>query len=701
MRTKVTLVLIFLNVALFFFIFNFERGWRTERASLEARRLVLGPEAADVRSLEITSANPAHTVSFQRRADGWYLTSPIDWPANPNAVSRILNELQFLEHETSFAVKDLAQNNQSLADYGLDHPALTVRFTSGDAAAGGAAKPVTLLIGDTTKVGNRLYVLSPDGQRVHVVSRTLADSLSLPVDQLRAETIFTIPVFEVRSLNLQTAPPANLRIRIRREGNRWSFETPILARASKSATELAINSLNALRVVHFLPRGSTENAPAANPSLRLTLEGNSRRETLLLGEPVNPAALAGDQPIAYYAQLEDRNALFTVNLPRPLLDTLRNAQETLRERRLLDFDPGAVTALTLSAPNQPDLTLQRDVDASAWQLVRRGAGASQTQPADARIVQRLLERLTLLSAQRSADGTASGFVSDAPSAADLENWGFNRPEREIALTIAPTAGGNPAPALPKLQIGTSGNRDGRAYARLANAPFVYLVDPEILRETTPDPLHYRDRLLRALPPGARLTALALKSLPADAVIYARELKPDENWDAALAGETAPRRAAVQALLDQLRTLRARDFVLESFPASVFSGGENRPWKYELTATISLVGGAGAEQASTTTLDLTERIGGTTQLAGSAEFGVVFAVEQPLVDALWTLIYGPRDPGPPPAPPPTTAPTPTATTTPTAAATPPPASSSTPPPTSTPAPQSTPPQSPAPAPTPPP
>ncbi|MEY3773465.1 MAG: hypothetical protein RLZZ129_245, partial [Verrucomicrobiota bacterium] len=41
MRTKVTLVLVFLNVALFFFIFNFERHWRTERASLEARRRVL------------------------------------------------------------------------------------------------------------------------------------------------------------------------------------------------------------------------------------------------------------------------------------------------------------------------------------------------------------------------------------------------------------------------------------------------------------------------------------------------------------------------------------------------------------------------------------------------------------------------------------------------------------------------------------
>ena len=50
MRSKVTLVLLFLNVALFFFIFYFERDWRIERASLEARRRVLGPEASDIRA---------------------------------------------------------------------------------------------------------------------------------------------------------------------------------------------------------------------------------------------------------------------------------------------------------------------------------------------------------------------------------------------------------------------------------------------------------------------------------------------------------------------------------------------------------------------------------------------------------------------------------------------------------------------------
>jgi len=80
------------------------------------------------------------------------------------------------------------------------------------------------------------------------------------------------------------------------------------------------------------------------------------------------------------------------------------------------------------------------------------------------------------------------------------------------------------------------------------------------------------------------------------------------------------------------------------------GGDDRPWRYRLDATISLVGGS-ADQTSTTSLFLSPRVGGNRQLAGSPsnEFNVVFALEQPFLDALWTLIQSPRDPGPPPAP----------------------------------------------------
>jgi hypothetical protein len=639
MRTKVTLVLLFLNVALFFFIFQFERRWRIEEGWKEARRRVLGAEAADIRSLEISGSGPAHVLALAKRGDVWFVTAPLEWPANPNAVSRILTELQFLEHETSFNVSDLAKNGQSLADYGLDHPRLTIAITSGDPAE--HPSQTLLRIGDLTKDGLRLYLLSPDGERIHVVSQSLARSLGLSADDLRADALFTIPVFEARSLNLQTAAPASLRIRLRRDGGRWSFETPIIARASKNATELAINGLNALRVESFITANPPAVLPAASPALRVALEGNNRRETLLLGNAVHPEAAAGKDHDEFYAQLEGRSALFTVRIPATLMETLRTAQVSLRETRVLDFDAPAVTAVTLTAPNQPELILQRletgtqSADNSAWQIVRRGESSvgPQTLPADRATVSRLLDQLSRLA--------AADFKSDAPTAADLEAWGFNRPEREIHLTL----GGGAAPL--SLQLGTDAKHN--VYARLGPSAnpgsSIYAVDAGILRELPVAPRAWREHLLRELPAGARLTALKLTDLGSGQTVL--DIALDESGHPP-AGTRNPE--AIATVLTSLRTLRAREFVLDQFADKETIAGEERPWRYRLEATATLVGGAG-EQTSVTTLFLTLRAGGDQQLAGSpaTPIDAVFAIEQPFLDALWTITEAPRDPGPAPLP----------------------------------------------------
>jgi hypothetical protein len=654
MRTKVTLVLLFLNVALFFFIFRFEGDWRTERAALEVRRRVLGVEAADIRSLTVTG--PGGAFSLERRGDTWFLTQPLEWPANPQAVARIVNDLQFLEQSASFTVGDLEKNNQSLADYGLEQPRMTVTFTSGSVETTGAA-PVTtsLRLGDITKVGDSLYLLSSDGKRVDVVGRELADALSLRVDQIRADTLLTIPFYEASSLNLQVAGPGGVRVRIRREGDRWQFETPILARASVDDTERTINSLDALRVRSFVAANPAVALPSAAPALRVTVEGDNRRETLLIGQPVDtsPPTAGGRE---YTAQLDDRAALFTVVIPGPLMDALKDAQEALRDRHVLDFDADAVTAITLTAPNQPELTLERDLAPVApqpapgkgrapaplggtggWQIVLRGGPGQgpQTRNADREAVLRLLARLAQLSAE--------GFLSDAPQAAELENWGFNRPEREIGLTLQyPAPGSNPvSPGTPLvLQIGLATRPDNHAYARtLANPYSVYMVNPDILRETPVASRAWRERLLRELPAGAGITGLAMTDLTTGATVF--------NWTPA-AGAAAPS-DAIQAVLAGLRTLRAQSFEADGFTEKETVDGEERPWKYRLDATISLPSGEGRGQTSVSQLWLSERLGGSRQLAGSREFDAVFEIEQPLLDALWTLTYGTRDPGPPPAP----------------------------------------------------
>ena len=133
------------------------------------------------------------------------------------------------------------------------------------------------------------------------------------------------------------------------------------------------------------------------------------------------------------------------------------------------------------------------------------------------MVTALLQKISVLAAREARPGSPK-FLSDAPSATDLENWGFNRPERELTLNLSAGLSGNPAtrgisgtntgPAAAgngadlsslTLQVGVSPDKPGEAFARVTNAPFVYQILPDILDDTPALARHYRLRVLRELP----------------------------------------------------------------------------------------------------------------------------------------------------------------------------------------------------------
>ena len=149
--------------------------------------------------------------------------------------------------------------------------------------------------------------------------------------------------------------------------------------------------------------------------------------------------------------------------------------------------------------------------------------------------------------------------------------------------------------------------------------------------------------MRELPSGARLTTLRLTDLATNQSVFDITLD-----DAGRPPATAPQAPALTTLVAALRTLRAKHFPQDGFTEKVLLLGEDRPWRYRLDATLALPGAAVGAPAPVTSLLLSDRFGGTQQLAGSQEFNAVFELEQSAVDALWSLTYR-ADPGPAPAP----------------------------------------------------
>lgn len=609
MRFKLTVILVLLNIALFGVIFYMDKEAASEHRFAMEHRLVLAPglvQEAD--SLRIEGSQLQQKWVMTRRADEWFLTEPVQWPANYFAVNRILNQLKFLEWETRFSVDEIKKSGRSLADYGLDEPKaiLTIRR---------AEKETLISIGESTQIGNRLYILSPDQTEVYVINRELLDSISIDLEELRSQKIFDIPLFEVRSISMQKSTnQRNPAMRLTRGQDGWKFEAPIQIAADSQRVEAVINNLNGLSVISFYSPD-----PAAqglnNPSIRLTIEGNNRREMILLGNSVPLES----GPLQYYAKLADSPTVFTV--PAAPFDTLWETQENLRDKNFLSFDPRELTAIEISLADL-NVTLQK-LETGAWRVLQMKAGGGlDTWTADPKVTVNVIKELAEVEAQR--------FVSNAPSASDLKDYGLVEPQRRIILRTDTEK---------TLLLGDIDVNENLIYAKLDAEPFVYKVETSLLHLLKVNALHYRHRVLEEQPRAARIQTILLRNLEEDNTLLELSIEPNsETWTDVLKDRPEEEREAVLSLVENLRRFEVKDYLRNTFSdAFNLDTGKALPWKFKLTAEINLPGGSEA-QVLTRTYFFTERVGGTTQFGGSPHHKVVFTVNQKLLDALFTLTF---------------------------------------------------------------
>lgn len=607
MRTQVTIALIGANLLLFGFIFYLNYTGHPDRIAREQTNKVFGTEATDLDFLEIRLGDEEPRV-LRHESGKWNIKSPIQWPANFFAVNRILQQLELLEKETSFRTSHLRGNGQTLDQYGLEEPRAILTFGRG-------SQRHEVRIGAPTDIGNRLYILDPGGEWIHVVNREFAQALSLHLNELQSETIFHIPLFEVRSLNLQLG--THSKVRLAKDDSNWTFETPFQTGADRQAVEGVINRLNGLRITRFASSSDTADAGLDTPEMRITLDGNARRETLLVGDPVDGA----DGQDKVYGKLADNPTIFVVDAAP--LRVLENAQDLLRDRKLFKFDADDITSINVSSPGRSEVILQK-LETEDWQIVSRYADQSvRILPADTQLVERLLSNLK--------DTYVLRFENDAPSDGDLARYGFDDPQRVITL------GGNDGISL-TLGHHVPGSDGDSIYAKLSNSRFVHTLDSSLLRESPAETAHFRDRLLLPQPDGATITGVRIRELETDDIVFETALpSPENDWESAVTELPEKKRAAVLALLPELRNLRVQRYVKDEFSTEFEADGREVEFKYALEADLLLVGGDSPRRSHLEIL-LTDRLGGQTLLGGSRQLNVIFSAHQDLIDALTPLLF---------------------------------------------------------------
>jgi hypothetical protein len=616
MRFKFTIFLFALNIITFGLIAFLNNQAKQTEFSTGGLSAQIGRELIEADRIELSGRGLDKPRILERRGSSWALIEPMQWSANYFAINRILNQLQFLEEEASFTIEEIEKAGQTLADYGLAEPILKLTIAEKDEA-------VSLRIGTVTEIGNKVYLLGPNQREIFVVNSEVIGGLLVDLNDLRTREIFDIPVFEVAALGLQirSENPGDgnyLKVRLARNSGEWTFEAPLSAKADPALVNGTINTLTAAKVGRFVEAAEIDPLLQGleNPFMRVTIHGNKRRQTLLIGniDPVSQGAAE------YFAKLEDNPAVFTVSA-RPF-DDLREAQEALRERNFMSFDRDALSAVNI-AENGRKIRLQK-LETGDWQVLE-STEDSEIRPhrADPEIIQTLIDHLAGL--------RAIGFAVDAPSPTDNNRLGFNQPRRIVTLSLKNEEAISLTLAHPE-------DDENGLYARTTGADFIYEVDRQSTLNILPlNTRHYRIRSLDTLPQAAKISAIRLSRIDTDQDVFNLSLNDAAaDWVALLEMLDAKTAGHIEELLASVRTFRVDSYLLDRFEHSYpLNREKSLPWVYRLSATIQLPGGE-TDREETREYFFTERISGTIQGGGSERHKSIFEIPQTLIDTLYEL-----------------------------------------------------------------
>lgn len=614
MRFKFTAFLLALNIISFALIWLLNQ--KTEQNDLQAGGLsgIISRKIIEADRIEITGKGLETPRILEYDGASWKLTEPMQWPANYFAVNRILNQLQFLEEEASFSLAEINQTGQSLADYGLEQPWLQLTISHNN-------QSIELSVGTVTEIGNNFYLLGPNKKEIFVVNRQVIDSLLVDLSDLRNREIFNIPVFEIDALSLQISASesvgnSDFRIRVARTNNGWIFEAPLTAEADATQVSNTINTLTAAKVVEFKELATTDPILQGleSPVMRVTLHGNKRRQTLLIGNrvPINNV----NDAATYFARIDDNPTVFTI-AAEPF-DQLREAEEALRERSFMNFDPNALTAIDLSGGDL-QIRLQK-LETGSWQVIERNAESDiQPRHADSDLITKFIEDLQHL--------RASGFAINSPTPTDLDRLGFNTPRRSVTLSL----GDEPITLL----LAHPETDNETLYARNNNAEYIYTVNRRSTLQMIPlNAAYYRKRTLEKLPEAAQIKRIQLENLSTGDILFTHTLEDEDLiWLKALSDVPVKQQGAVLTLLEAIRKFKVKTYLMDMYQdAYPLDSETTRPWMYRLSAEL-LFPGDETDRRETRSYVFTKRLSGTIQIGASQQHNVIFELPQITIDAL--------------------------------------------------------------------
>ncbi len=446
-RYTIILVVILGLLASCYFLFVHE-----EEQVAEAER-VFEIGAEEVVGIRVTVDGAATTIE-KVPMEGWEITDPIRYPADPNVVGTLLREFTTLS-----PARTVADSAEVLSEYGLESPSASVEVIRG------LDRPMVLLLGDVNPTGAAYYAAEQGTRRVFLVSAQINGNLRRTTDALRDRGLVRVERDEVEEVVLEKGD-RRVVLRLDPYGT-WRVEAPYRLPAERDEVVNAVSTITGASAISFIDEApsSLEEYGLANPVMTATVKSGD-------GSILRTLSLGNEEMGQVYAMTSERRNVYSVSTS--ILRQLDREPDFYRRVTAFDFQSYRVPTFSMDLGNE-SVTLVKHAFED-WRMTSpyalRANDRFITAMLDSLEIARVREHIPATSANRAAHG-------------------FENPAASLSLTIEDRV-------RPQEILVGAVSGDGRhAYVMDPAEEWIYAVDASSLQRMPATALELRDnKILR-------------------------------------------------------------------------------------------------------------------------------------------------------------------------------------------------------------
>lgn len=390
-RYTIMLAVILGLLAAFFFLFVLE-----EDQVVEAER-VFEINAEEVVEIRIAVDGAATTIE-KVPLEGWVITNPIRYAADPDIVGALLREFSTLS-----PARTVSDSTEDLSEYGLEHPSASVEVVRG------LDKPRVLLLGDVNPTGAAHYAVEQGTRRVFLISAQINGNLRKTTDAMRDRRLMRVERDEVEEIVLEK-DDRRVVIKLDPFGT-WRVEAPYRLPAERDEVINALSTITSASAISFVDEApsSLEGYGLADPVMTATVKSGD-------GSVLHTLSLGREEMGQIYAMTSERRNVYSVSTSIPR--QLDREPDFYRRITAFDFQSYRVPAFSMKIGDENVTLVKHSFE--DWRM---------TSPYELRAndlyITAMLDSLEIMRVREHIPATAANSAA----------YGFGRPVASLSLTI--------------------------------------------------------------------------------------------------------------------------------------------------------------------------------------------------------------------------------------------------------------------------